>query len=131
MNKQLQDYPPLTKSYKGRFPFKICTTSFIYPDHYIPNVKMLGSYMDEIELLLFESRGVDAIPSTAVVAELDQLAREFDLTYNVHLPTDVSITDRSPTRQKNAVETMVQVDGTGDRARTATLSFRADPSPAI
>jgi len=108
-NEQLHGYQSLPKSYKGLFPFKICTTSFIYPDHYIPNVRMLGPYMDEIELLLFESRGVDAIPSKGVVAELGQLAREFDLTYNVHLPTDVSITDRNPIQQKAAVETMIQV----------------------
>jgi len=108
-NEQLHGYQSLPKSYKGLFPFKICTTSFIYPDHYIPNVKMLGPCVDEIELLLFESRGADAIPSKGVVAELGQLAREFDLTYNVHLPTDVSITDPDPTRQKSAVETMVQV----------------------
>jgi len=109
MNKQLQDYPLLTKSYKGRFPFKICTTSFIYPDHYIPNVKMLGPYMDEIELLLFESQGPDTLPSRAVITELCRLAAEFDLSYNVHLPTDISISDRDPARQQGAVETMVRV----------------------
>ena len=109
MNEQLHNYPSLNKSYKGKFPFKICTTSFIYPDHYIPNVKMLGPCMDEIELLMFESQAVDSIPSKAVVAELGQLSRQFDLSYNVHLPTDVSITDPDHARQKNAVETLVRV----------------------
>ena len=108
-NQQLHEYPTLTKSYKGMFPFKICTTSFIYPDHYIPNVKMLGPCMDEIELLLFESQGVDSIPSKAVIADLGQLGREFDLSYNIHLPTDVSLTDKNRSRQENAVETMIRV----------------------
>ncbi len=102
-------YPPLPKSYKGMFPFKICTTSFIYPDHYIPNVKMLGPYMDEIELLLFESKGRDALPSRSVISELVSLAGEFDLSYNVHLPTDISISDLNTERQRDAVETMVRV----------------------
>ena len=106
---QLHEYPALFKSYKGLFPFKICTTSFIYPDHYIPNVKMLGPFVDEIELLLFESQGADAVPSKAVIADLDQLGREFDLSYNVHLPTDISLTDRNSAKQKKAVETMVRV----------------------
>ena len=109
MNDQQCNYPTLTKSYKRRFPFKIGTTSFIYPDHYIPNVKMLGPFMDEIELLLFESQEIDSIPSRAIIAELGQLGWEFDLSYNVHLPTDVSITDRDSTRQQKAVETMVRV----------------------
>jgi hypothetical protein len=109
MKNQLNRYPSLTKPYKGLFPFKICTTSFIYPDHYIPNVKMLGPYLDEIELLLFESRGIDALPSRTVITELCRLAGEFDLSYNVHLPTDISISDRDPARQQHAVETMIRV----------------------
>lgn len=109
MQNQSDNYPSLTKSYKGLFPFKICTTSFIYPDYYIPNVKMLGPYLDEIELLLFESRGIDALPSRTVITELCRLAGEFDLSYNVHLPTDISISDRDPARQQHAVETMIRV----------------------
>jgi sugar phosphate isomerase/epimerase len=65
--------------------------------------------MDEIELLLFESRGTDALPSRAVITELCRLAGEFDLSYNVHLPTDISISDRDPARQQYAVETMIRV----------------------
>jgi len=109
MNRQPLEYPSLTKSYRGMFPFKICTTSFIYPDHYIPNVRMLGPYLDEIELLLFESQGTDVLPSRKVISELGRLAEEFELSYNVHLPTDISISDRDPLRQQRAVETMIQV----------------------
>jgi sugar phosphate isomerase/epimerase len=109
MKYQLYNYPSLTKSYKGRYPFKIGTTSFIYPDHYIPNVKMLGPYMDEIELLFFESRGTEALPSRTVITELWRLAGEFDLSYNVHLPTDISISERDPAQQQRAVETMIGV----------------------
>ena len=108
-SQQPPGYLPLPKSYKGRFPFKICTTSFIYPDHYIPNVKMLGPYMDEIELLLFESAGPDALPSRSVITELGRLAAEFDFSYNIHLPTDISVSDLNSERQKSAVETMVGV----------------------
>ena len=108
-NRQSLDYPTLPKSYKGAFPFKIATTSFIYPDDYVPNVKMLGHYVDEIELLLFESLRPDSLPSRAVIAELGRLAVEFDLSYNVHLPTDISISDRNFERQKDAVETMARV----------------------
>jgi sugar phosphate isomerase/epimerase len=102
-------YPELTKSYKGLFPFRIGTTSFIYPDHYIPNVKMLGPYLDEIELLLFESKGPDALPSGRVIDELAGLADDFGLKYNVHLPTDVSISDPNPAKQRHAVETTIRV----------------------
>lgn len=108
-NDQSHRYPELTKSYKRAYPFKLATTSFVYPDHYIPNARMLGPYMDEIELLLFESRGIDVLPSKAVITELICLAKEFDLTYNVHLPTDIAISDRDTWHQKHAVETIIKV----------------------
>ena len=103
--------PPrsMTKSYKGLYPFRLATTSFIYPDHYIPNVKMLGPYFDEIELLLFESLPPDVLPGSAVIAELSDLAEKYDLTYNVHLPTDISITDPLPLKQKQAIDTILSI----------------------
>lgn len=91
------------------FPFKLGTTSFIYPDHYIPNVKMLGPFLDEIELLLFESTKADALPSKPVIAELSTLAADFDLSYNVHLPTDISLSDQDLGKQRHAVETLIRV----------------------
>ena len=102
-------YPSLSKSYKGVFPFSIGTTSFIYPDDYVPNVKMLGPYLENIELLLFESNHTDALPSKQVIGELASLAKDFNLTYNVHLPTDVSISSRDPQQQSIAVETIIRV----------------------
>ncbi len=102
-------YPSLSKSYKGVFPFNIGTTSFIYPDDYVPNVKMLGPYLENIELLLFESNHTDALPSEKVIGELANLAKDFNLAYNVHLPTDISISSRNPQQQSLAVETINRV----------------------
>lgn len=47
-------YPTLEKSHKGTFPFRLGTTSFIYPDNYETNVRLLAPYLDEIELLFLE-----------------------------------------------------------------------------
>ncbi len=102
-------YPRLSKSYKGVFPFNIGTTSFIYPDDYVPNVKMLGPYLENIELLLFESNHTDALPPKQVIGELANLAKDFNLTYNVHLPTDISISSRDPQQQSIAVEMIIRV----------------------
>lgn len=103
----MTQHPSMTKSYKGLYPFRIGTTSFIYPDHYVPNVKMLGPYFDEIELLLFESLPVDALPSAAVIAELAHLAEKYALTYNIHLPIDISISDPHPSKQMQAIDTIL------------------------
>jgi sugar phosphate isomerase/epimerase len=94
---------------KDLFDFKLCTTSFIYPDNIIPNVRKLGPFFDEIELLIFESIPCSVLPSPRDIKELKNLAQEFDLTYNIHLPVDVSLTDISRTKRDQAVETIKQV----------------------
>ena len=116
-------YPLLSKSYKNVFPFNIGTTSFIYPDDYVPNVKMLGPYLENIELLLFESRHTDALPSKQVIGELAVLAKDFNLTYNVHLPTDISISSRDPQQQRIAVETIIRVADRVEPLNPTTLTL--------
>lgn len=75
---------------KKKRRFKLGTTSFIVPDHIIPNVKFLGPYFDEIELLIFESRP-DVLPSPGEINELGELSKIHDLDYNIHLPVDISL----------------------------------------
>jgi len=101
-------YPALPKSYKGAYPFKLGTTSFIYPDHITPNIKMLGPYLDEIELLFFESQPA-SMPSPQEIKEIRQLAKDFDLTYNIHLPLDISLGAPDPSRRLIAIETIKQI----------------------
>lgn len=104
MDQTKKTYPSLLKSYKNFYPFKLSTTSFIYPDDYIPNVRLLGPYFDEIELLLFESRDIEFLFPKSVIDELNRLAQELNIGYNVHLPTDISISARDTRLQQSAVE---------------------------
>ncbi|MBW2603288.1 MAG: sugar phosphate isomerase/epimerase [Deltaproteobacteria bacterium] len=90
------------------FPFKIGTTSFIYPDSYVQNVNMLAPFIDEIELILFES-APDSLPSNHEITELLSLANEYDLSYNIHLPIDISINSPDKSIRDFAIETMKQV----------------------
>jgi len=101
-------YPSLEKTYKHHYPFKLGTTSFIYPDSYVANVKMLGPYIDEIELLFMES-SKSSLPSKKQVHELALLAKEFDISYNIHLPTDISMGDSDSSVRLYAVETVKHV----------------------
>lgn len=98
----------LPKSYKRAYPFRLGTSSFIYPDHYIPNVKMLGPYLDRIELLLFES-SYDSLPSKHEIKELSMLAEEFDITYDIHLPLDISLGDEDRSIRRRAIESVQHV----------------------
>jgi len=126
-------YPSLLKSYRSTYPFKIASTSFIYPDHIVPNVRLLASFLDEIELLLFESRPADSLPSRKVISELRQLGDDTGLTFNVHLPLDISMGHRDRLLRRQAVETVQRlVDLTAPlRPSTHTLHLSYDePSPS-
>lgn len=98
--------PRLPQSFKHRYPFRLATTSYIYPDDYVPNVRRIGPYVDEIELLFFES---EQVPSRHTIRELASLSLEHDLGYNVHLPTDVSIGHGNPGRRERSVEALLRV----------------------
>jgi sugar phosphate isomerase/epimerase len=90
-------------------PFRLGTTSFIYPDHIIPNVQKIGAFFDEIELLVFESKPERVIPSRSDVKELAKLSQDLNLTYNVHLPTDISLAAPALRLRRDAADTLKQV----------------------
>lgn len=89
--------------------FKIGTTSFIIPDHIIPNVQKLGPFFDEIELLVFESQPLSVLPTVEDVAVLKELSVRFDLAYNIHLPVDISLSKGSEDEYKTACEILLIV----------------------
>ena len=74
---------------KPAIPFKLCTTTFIYPADWETNARTLGRSFDELELLLFESGHPDSLPTQNAVHTLADLAGELDFSWNVHLPIDI------------------------------------------
>ncbi len=75
------------------YPFRLGTTSYIYPDHILPNVQKLKHQVDDIELVLFEVDDADNLPDGAVLAGLQKISVETGLTYTVHLPIDLYFGD--------------------------------------
>lgn len=104
----MEPYPPLNHSCKNAFPFSLACPSFVYPAGYADNVRHLAPFVDEIELLFFESRFPDSQPSPALVRELAQLARSGGITYNVHLPTDIYLGHRDTGVRQTAVDVLAQ-----------------------
>ncbi len=88
-------FPSLPKSYKRAFPFKLATTSYIYPDQIIPNVTLLAPFIDEIELVLFESEAQDNLLSETEIDALIKLSLHQDVSFSVHLPIDIFLGDKS------------------------------------
>ncbi len=98
-------YSLLTKSFKKKYPFKVCCPSYIYPEDYRENIERLGSFVDEIELLYFEGNTPEFLPGESEINDLKILSEKYDLTYNIHLPTDLSVTsDQSNKAIENVLE---------------------------
>jgi sugar phosphate isomerase/epimerase len=75
------------------FPFRLGTTSYIYPDHIVPNVVKLAPFLDEIELVLFESEGLDNYPDETQMKDLMSLSIHQGVDFNIHLPIDIFLGD--------------------------------------
>jgi len=99
----------MLKNYRGRFPFKLATTSYIYPDEIVPNVVKLAPFFDEIELVLFESKGPDSIPDPDEVDHLVELSRLHQLGFNIHLPIDISLGDQCDDVRTHGISTTKKV----------------------
>lgn len=72
-------------------PFRLGSTSYVWPADILPNVRRLGPLVDDVELVLFEVDEHSNLPDTATVDELNGLAQRHQLTYTIHLPLDLSL----------------------------------------
>lgn len=71
---------------KGLFPFRIGTTSYIFPDDLIPNVEALADTVDDIELLFFEPVNRSLPVDEQTVERLKEISKKTGINYTVHLP---------------------------------------------
>ena len=68
---------------------RLGTTSYVLPADILPNVEFLAGKVDDVELVLFESKEASNLPDRKVVRRLGELAEEHHLTYTVHFPLDI------------------------------------------
>lgn len=99
----------LKKSYKGLYPFKLSTTSFIHPAGYADNAEAIGPFVDEIELLFFEALSGDLSMLHEEVQRLLELSSKLSLAFNVHLPTDVCLSHAGKIKRQSAVDALKRV----------------------
>ena len=98
---------------KHRFPFRLGTTSFILRDDILPNVRFLKDWVDHVELLVFETDHKSSYPTPDVVAELNAIASDYDLTYTVHLPIGIKLGSPDHKSRREDVEAVLRaVDAT-------------------
>jgi hypothetical protein len=93
------------------FPFRLATTSYIYPDRIIPNVNVLAPFLDEVELVLFESEGQDNYPDEVELRELMNFCLNGKVGFNVHLPVDIFLGDKDEEVRFKGVSVVEKVIG--------------------
>jgi sugar phosphate isomerase/epimerase len=128
-----QQYPesflPLERSFKRRFPFPLACPSFIYRAGYVENVRCLAPYIDEIQLLFFESRPPATLPTPELIEELQSLANVHGITYNVHLPTDLFPGHPDESQRRHAADALVKILHCCKKLDPSTYTLHINPNP--
>ncbi len=88
---------------------QIGTTSYIYPDDIIPNVKKLANLVDDIELVLFEGKDYSNLPSKEDVSALRKISVDTGTSFTVHLPIDLDICSRDSEFRKFSLKRMIEI----------------------
>jgi sugar phosphate isomerase/epimerase len=76
------------KRSKTRFPFLAGTTSYIIENDLIHNALFLSEYVDDIELVLFESERLSNIPLQSEIDQLKKIQEQRSIGYTIHFPID-------------------------------------------
>ena len=53
--------------------YRLGSTSYVWPADILPNVRRLGPWVDDVELVLFEVEDASNLPDAEMVAELNAL----------------------------------------------------------
>jgi len=81
----------------------------VLPADVSENVGFLAERIDDIQLLFFESASQAALPHKVDVSYLKSVASEHNVTYTVHLPTDLSLGSSKQVHRDQAVEEILRV----------------------
>lgn len=101
----------MLQSMKRKFPWRIGATSYVTPADLMSNVQLLAEKVDDVQLLFFESAANSRLEHGLDINELQRIALEHDLTYTVHLPTDLRLGCSDSSIRRQAVDEVVNLVG--------------------
>lgn len=88
---------------------QVGTTSYIYPDDIIPNVRRLVNLVDDIELVLFEGKDYSNLPDADNVKTLRKISDETRISYTIHLPIDLDICSKDAEFRKFSLKRTIEI----------------------
>lgn len=96
-------------NFKGKYPFRLGCTSYVLPDHILPNVQHMADVVDDIELVLFESENGSNMPDESTVLSMQHIADKQDITFSVHFPIDRKAGSAAKGEQEQFVQTVITI----------------------
>lgn len=85
--------------------YRLGTTSFVIPATIVENLHYIAKNypkIRDVELLVFESDEISPLPTSEEVKAMKDIAKEHDLSFTVHLPTDIDLAStQEPSRIKS------------------------------
>lgn len=94
---------------KGRFPFRLGTTSFIAPADVATNVEALAPLVDDIEVVVFESDEVSPLPDEGTLGLMRRVAEKQEVTFTIHLPLDITLASPDPSERERSLAKCARV----------------------
>jgi sugar phosphate isomerase/epimerase len=70
------------------YPFKLGTTSYIIQGDLVTNAKFLSEYVQDVELVLFDTGNITNVPNVYEISQLKALKDQTGIGYTVHFPID-------------------------------------------
>jgi len=122
-------FPPLQTICKKQFPFSVACPSFVYPAGYVENVRRLAPFVDEIQLLFFES-SPESLPSPVLIQELAELADGQGIGCHIHLPSDIYPGHPDPDERRRAVEAVRTIMERCQVLAPSTFTLHLERNPA-
>lgn len=104
----MTDFPSLPRVPATR-PFRVGVSSFVHPADILPNVRAVAPFVDDVELLFFESGEHAVLPGARDIRELCDLAAGHNLTYTVHLPIDRALGSPSPSEREHLTTQVLRI----------------------
>jgi len=89
--------------------WRLGATSCVLPADIMTNVRVLAPMVDDVQLLFFESAAKSHLPQPLDVQELRDIAEEHDLSYTVHLPTDLALGAASKVARQEGIAEILRL----------------------
>ena len=96
---------------RGKMPFRFGGTSWVTSGSFEDNLRSLASYVEDMELVLFDTQQGCNIPTATEVTRLATLCDELGMTCTVHFPVDICpfVDSRGRTLAEDACLRMVDL----------------------